>query len=95
MRDVSTEDLDEEFSTIFRSLPVAVACAVMSAAYERYVEMDAKEEDYDDMEAELELSEQNFMELSDRLGDAGIQQDTLKERKSSNDNRLKANRCYH
>jgi len=95
MRDVATGDLDEEFSTIFRSLPVAVAYAVMSAAYERYVEMDSEEEGYDDIEAELELSEQNFLELSDRLGDAGVQQDVLKEWKKSDDHRLKASRCYH
>ena len=36
MRDLTTGDLDEEFSTIFRTLPVAFAYAEMSAAYERF-----------------------------------------------------------
>ncbi len=71
MRDVETGDLDEEFSTLFRTLPVAVAYAVMSAAYERYAELEEDEEGLDELEAELELSEQIFMELSDKLGDIG------------------------
>jgi hypothetical protein len=75
MRDVATGDLEREFSTLFRTLPVAVAYAVMSAAYERFVEMDEEEEDFPEIEAELYVSEQNFMDLSDRLGDCGIQQE--------------------
>lgn len=74
MRDVSTGDLEQEFSTLFRTLPVAVAYAVMSAAYERYAELDAEDEGFPELEAELEDSERHFMELSDKLCDAGIHQ---------------------
>lgn len=72
MRDLTTGDLDEEFSTIFRTLPVAFAYAEMSAAYERYAasEMDnAKDEE---IEIEVEETERHFIDLSDRLHDSGI-----------------------
>ena len=49
MRDLETGDLDEEFSTIFRTMPVAFAYAEMSAAFERFAaaEMEAIEDDQD------------------------------------------------
>jgi hypothetical protein len=74
MRDLETGDLDEEFSTIFRTMPVAFAYAEMSAAYERFAaaELDAVDEDQIEIEVDLEVSERNFIDLSDRLHDAGI-----------------------
>ena len=71
MRDLQTGDLDEEFSTIFRTMPVAFAYAEMSAAYERYVATEGETEDDEDIGLELELatSERHFIDLSDRLGD--------------------------
>jgi hypothetical protein len=79
MRDLSTGDLDEEFSTIFRTLPVAFAYAEMSAAYERYAasELDASEEapietDQIEIEIDVEATERHFIDLSDRLHDVGI-----------------------
>lgn len=82
MRDLETGDLDEEFATIFRTLPVAFAYAEMSAAFERYAaaEMDAEEGDEDadeirvpdDIHIDLEVTERAFIDLSDRLHDAGV-----------------------
>ena len=71
MRDLQTGDLDEDFSTVFRTMPVAFAYAEMSAAYERHV---AEHED-DDETSSLELAdmERHFIDLSDRLSDSGIQ----------------------
>jgi hypothetical protein len=79
MRDLATGDLDEEFSTIFRTLPVAFAYAEMSAAYERYaaLELDASEEthvenDQIEIEIDVETTERHFIDLRDRLHDVGI-----------------------
>jgi hypothetical protein len=72
MRDLETGDLDEDFSTIFRTMPVAFAYAEMSAAYERYAaaELDLIEDDQ--IEIDLEATERNFIDLSDRLHDSGV-----------------------
>lgn len=74
MRDLETGDLDEEFSTIFRTLPVAFAYAEMAAAYERYAatENDAESGEDDLADTDVEASERHFIDLSDRLHDAGI-----------------------
>jgi hypothetical protein len=72
MRDLETGDLDEEFSTIFRTMPVAFAYAEMSAAYERFASAELEPVDDDQIEIDLEASERNFVDLSDRLRDAGV-----------------------
>ena len=72
MRDLETGDLDEEFSTIFRTMPVAFAYAEMSAAFERYAAAEIDSTDDDQIEIDLEATERNFIDLSDRLRDAGI-----------------------
>jgi len=72
MRDLETGDLDEEFSTIFRTMPVAFAYAEMSAAFERYAAAELESVDDDQIEIDLEASERNFIDLSDRLGDSGV-----------------------
>ena len=77
MRDLATGDLDEEFSTIFRTLPVAFAYAEMSAAYERFAasEIDQEENsptDDEQIEFDVEATERHFIDLSDRLHDVGI-----------------------
>ena len=36
MRDLDTGELDDEFATVFRTLPVAFAYAEMSAAFDRF-----------------------------------------------------------
>ncbi|HKG83749.1 MAG TPA: hypothetical protein VKB16_11445, partial [Beijerinckiaceae bacterium] len=36
MRDLDTGELDEEFATVFRTMPVAFAYAEMSAAFDRF-----------------------------------------------------------
>jgi hypothetical protein len=72
MRDLHTGDLDEEFSTIFRTLPVAFAYAEMSAAYERYAACELEHVEDEQIESEVELTERHFVDLSDRLDDAGI-----------------------
>ncbi|MCB5176752.1 hypothetical protein [Microvirga lenta] len=77
MRDLATGDLDEEFSTIFRTLPVAFAYAEMSAAYERYAASelelaDESQPDDEQIEVDVETTERHFIDLSDRLQDVGI-----------------------
>jgi hypothetical protein len=72
MRDLETGDLDEEFSTIFRTMPVAFAYAEMSAAYERFAAAEIDAVDGDQIEFDLEASERSFIDLSDRLHDVGI-----------------------
>ena len=79
MRDLATGDLDEEFSTIFRTMPVAFAYAEMSAAFERFaaaemepLDGEAVEDEQIEIEIELEAKERSFTDLSDRLGDGGI-----------------------
>ena len=72
MRDLETGDLDEEFSTIFRTMPVAFAYAEMSAAYERFAAAELEASEDDQTEYDLETSERNFIDLSDRLSDSGI-----------------------
>jgi hypothetical protein len=73
MRDLETGDLDEEFSTIFRTMPVAFAYAEMSAAYERYAAAELEPVPEDEMiEIDLEITERNFTDLSNRLDDLGI-----------------------
>jgi len=72
MRDLETGDLDEEFSTIFRTMPVAFAYAAMSAAYERYAAAEQEASEDDEIIVDLETTERTFIDLSDRLGDAGI-----------------------
>src|SRR4028119_2074671 len=74
MRDLETGDLDEEFSTIFRTMPVAFAYAEMSAAFERFAaaELEAAEDDGIEVDIDLEKTERNFIDLSDRLHDVGV-----------------------
>ncbi|MGO4385985.1 hypothetical protein AB4Y85_00465 [Microvirga sp. 2YAF29] len=72
MRDLSNGDLDEEFSTIFRTLPVAFAYAEMSAAYERYAASELEHVEDAQIEIEVETTEKHFIDLSDRLHDSGI-----------------------
>ena len=77
MRDLTTGDLDEEFSTIFRTLPGAFAYAEMSAAYERYAALELEQEDNsspegDEIEIDVEVTERHFVDLSDRLHDVGM-----------------------
>jgi hypothetical protein len=72
MRDLETGDLDEEFSTIFRTLPVAFAYAEMSAAYERYAASEMEVITDSQIEIDVEVTERHFIDLSDRLHDLGI-----------------------
>jgi transcriptional/translational regulatory protein YebC/TACO1 len=72
MRDLETGDLDDEFSTIFRTMPVAFAYAEMSAAYERYAASEIEIIDDAQIEIDVEETERHFMDLSDRLHDNGI-----------------------
>jgi hypothetical protein len=72
MRDLETGDLDEEFATVFRTMPVAFAYAEMSAAFERFAAAEIDSAADDEIEIELETTERNFVDLSDRLRDVGV-----------------------
>ena len=90
MRDLETGDLDEEFATVFRTMPVAFAYAEMSAAIDLCA---AKADDGGDDDIDLDAREQKFIALSDRLGDSGLDGGSIKawERATSNGTR----RVYH
>ena len=72
MRDLATGDLDGDFSTIFRTMPVAFAYAEMSAAFERFAAAELEPIEDDQIEIDLEATERNFIDLSDRLRDVGV-----------------------
>ena len=71
--DSQTGDLDE-FSTIFRTMPVAFAYAEMSAAYERYVATEGETEDDEEIGANSNSRPSNgiLSTLADELGDSGV-----------------------
>jgi hypothetical protein len=72
MRDLETGDLDEEFSTVFRTMPVAFAYAEMSAAFERSAAAELDAVDDDEITVDLETTERTFFDLSHRLHDVGV-----------------------
>ena len=91
MRDLDTGDLDEEFATVFRTMPVAFAYAEMSAAFDIYAGAEA--DPGPDDEIDLEIRQRKFIALSDRLGDSGLDGGSLKawERATGSGTR----RVYH
>ena len=93
MRDLETGDLDDEFATLFRTMPVAFAYAEMSAAFDLVTaaELDGSAEEA--IPIDLEAREQKFSMLSDRLGDTGLDGGSIKawERAASGGTR----RVYH
>jgi len=93
MRDLETGDLNEEFATVFRTMPVAFAYAEMSAAFDRFASAEMDDVEEDDFAIDVVLQERNFIDLSDRLGDTGLNGLTLKawERASHHGPR----RVYH
>jgi hypothetical protein len=72
MRDLDTGDLDDEFATVFRTLPVAFAYAEMSAAFDRFAAAEIENAADEEVTLELQVTERNFTDLSDRLHDVGI-----------------------
>jgi hypothetical protein len=95
MRDLETGDLDEEFATLFRTMPVAFAYAEMSAAFDlcAAAELEGDSDEGDVITVDLEAREQKFIMLSDRLGDTGLNGGTVNawERATSSGTR----RVYH
>ncbi len=78
MRDLETGDLDEEFATVFRTMPVAFAYAEMSAAIDLHAAGETEGAEDDAITLDLEAREQKFINLSDRLGDSGLDGGSLK-----------------
>jgi hypothetical protein len=85
MRDLQSGDLDDDFATVFRTLPVAFAYAEMSAALERYAAAEIEDKDGlvnsrwgKDIAFDLEASERSFIDLSDRLHDDGVNDVAIK-----------------
>jgi hypothetical protein len=72
MRDLDTGELDDEFATIFRTMPVAFAYAEMSAAFDRFAAAEMEQAQDEDVALELESSERSFTNLSNRLHDVGL-----------------------
>ena len=78
MRDLETGDLDEEFATVFRTMPVAFAYAEMSAAFDLCAAAELEGAEDEPIMIDLAEREQKFTMLSDRLGDNGLNGDTMK-----------------
>ena len=72
MRDLDTGELDEEFATLFRTLPVAFAYAEMSAAFDRFAAAELENASDEETALDLQTSERSFTDLSDRLHDIGV-----------------------
>jgi hypothetical protein len=72
MRDLTTGELDDEFATVFRTMPVAFAYADMSAAFDRFAAAEVEDAPDEEVARELESSERAFVALSDRLHDVGV-----------------------
>lgn len=68
MRELDTGELDG-FATLFRTMPVAFAFAEMSAVFERFVAGEAEQDDR--IALDVAARERAFVDLSDRLDDAG------------------------
>ena len=78
MRDLETGDLDEDYATIFRTLPVAFAYADMSAPFDRFAAEEGREPEGGETALDLEVSERAFADLSGRLRDAGVRGGLIK-----------------
>ncbi len=93
MRDLETGDLDEEFATLFRTMPVAFAYAEMSAAFDLCAAAEIEGASEDAITIDLEAREEKFSTLSDRHGDTGLNGGCIKawERATSGGTR----RVYH
>ncbi|GJD49099.1 hypothetical protein OPKNFCMD_1829 [Methylobacterium crusticola] len=72
MRDLDTGDLDADFVTVFRTMPVAFAYAEMSAAFDRFAASDDEEADDAESASDFATSERSFADLSSRLCDGGV-----------------------
>lgn len=77
MRDLDSGELDRGFATVFRTLPVAFAYADMSAALDRFAAAEIENAADEDIARELETSERNFVSLSERLHDIGVNGGTI------------------
>jgi hypothetical protein len=93
MRDLDTGELDAEFATIFRTMPVAFAYAEMSAAFDCYAAAELESAPDEQAAIDLERRERVFIDMSERLGDSGIRGDELQswERRSDSGSR----QVYH
>jgi hypothetical protein len=94
MRDLETGDLDDEFATLFRTMPVAFAYAEMSAAFDRYAasEIDADNDD-EEVADDVEAGERKFIALSDRLSDTGLNGDAIRAAAQATSHGVR--RVYH
>lgn len=72
MRDLDSGALDDAFATVFRTMPVAFAFAEMSAASDRFAESEKGKANEEEVAYERDESERYFVDLSDRLDDAGV-----------------------
>ncbi|MGY2047561.1 hypothetical protein [Methylobacterium sp. JK268] len=77
MRDLCTGDVDDDFVTVFRTMPVALAFAQLSAAFDRFAGAEDDDDEEAGVAADLESRERIFIDLSSRLCDGGITRSTL------------------
>ena len=95
MRDLITGELDDEFTTVFRTMPVAFAYAEMSAAFERFAAAELEPSEDGMIEVDLEATERNFVDLSDRLRDAGVNTVTIRAWEMAQERRAEPVRRLH
>src|SRR5215207_8325276 len=68
MRDLDTGELDEEFATVFRTMPVAFACGRLRPLRVRRDRARGRRRD----RARAPGQRRNFISLSDQLRDIGV-----------------------
>ncbi len=78
MRDLEDGELDDDFATIFRTMPVAFAYAEMSAALDRYAAAELDKVEDAEAASDAAVTERSFLDLSTRLRDNGIQGPALR-----------------
>ena len=66
MRDLESGELEDEFATIFRTMPVAFAFAEMSAAFGRFASAELENVEVEEIAFELEESERNWVAIQVR-----------------------------
>ncbi len=82
-RDLDTGKLAEDGTTLFRTVPAALAFADMAAAADRYAAARLDRFDQEETAGEYEREGDRFAAVRRRLSDEGISSDILVQRRDS------------
>src|SRR4051794_25718918 len=82
-RDLDTGELADDDTTLFRTAPVAMAYADMSAAADRFAAANLADDEDEDLASEFELERSRFAAIRARFGDDGVGAGELNRRRAS------------